>query len=141
MAFTNSQGRTQTSLADINVTPFVDVVLVLLIIFLVTAPIIESGIEIDVPQTREVKEIVKEGVTVTIDRRERLYVGADAVNINDLGKALRAIVRDPQRQDVYLRSDKAVTWGTVAQVVDRLRNEGFEKVNVVTKPYETPRTR
>ncbi|HEX9596052.1 MAG TPA: biopolymer transporter ExbD, partial [Anaerolineales bacterium] len=60
MAFTNAQGRTQTSLSDINVTPFVDVLLVLLVIFMLTAPILQSGIELDVPQTRTVKEISQE---------------------------------------------------------------------------------
>ena len=76
MAFTTPQGRTQTSLSDINVTPFVDVMLVLLVIFMVTAPIIESGIEVDLPQTHTVKQITEERLTVTIDRKQRLYVGS-----------------------------------------------------------------
>ena len=67
MAFTNAQGRTQTSLADINVTPLVDVVLVLLIIFMVTAPVLQSGIEVEVPHTKTVKEITEERLVITID--------------------------------------------------------------------------
>ena len=68
MAFTNAQGRTQSSLSDINVTPLVDVVLVLLIIFMVTAPVLQSGIEVAVPHTKTVKEITEERLVITIDR-------------------------------------------------------------------------
>jgi len=82
MAFTTSKGRTHTSLSEINVTPFVDVVLVLLIIFMVTAPVLESGIEVDLPKTKTVKAIATEKVVVTIDKRQTLYVGNDPVNIN-----------------------------------------------------------
>ena len=135
MAF-GSQGRTATSLAEINVTPLVDVILVLLIIFMVTAPLIESGIEVELPQTRMVKTISEERVTITIDRSERLYVGSDKVNINDLAARLRSLMRDPERQEVFLRADKDVRFGTVAQVIDRLRVNGISKVSVVTKPYE-----
>src|SRR5437762_489623 len=127
MAF-GSQGRTATSLAEINVTPLVDVILVLLIIFMVTAPLIESGIDVDLPQTRMVKTISEERVTITIDRSERLYVGSDKVNINDLAAQLRSIMRDPERQEVFLRADKDVRFGTVAQVIDRLRVNGITKV-------------
>ena len=134
MAF-SSNGQTQTSLADINITPLVDVILVLLIIFMVTAPLIESGIEVDLPQTRTVQTITEERVTITIDRRETLYVGSDKVNINDLAAHLKGMLRDPERQDVFLRADKDVRFGTVAQVIDRLRTGGIQKVNVVTKPY------
>ena len=134
MAF-GTNGRTTGSLAEINVTPLVDVILVLLIIFMVTAPLIESGIEVDLPQTRMVKTITEERVTITIDRAETLYVGSDKVNINDLAPHLRKLMRDPERQEVFLRADKDVRFGTVAQVIDRLRVGGIEKVNVVTKPY------
>jgi len=136
MAF-GTNGRTTGSLAEINVTPLVDVILVLLIIFMVTAPLIESGIEVDLPQTRMVKTITEERVTITIDRRETLYVGSDKVNVNDLAAHLRKLMRDPERQEVFLRADKDVRFGTVAQVIDRLRVNGITKVNVVTKPYVT----
>ncbi len=68
MAFTAANGRTQTSLSDINITPLVDVVLVLLIIFMVTAPILQSGIEVNVPKTRTVKEITEERLVISIDK-------------------------------------------------------------------------
>ncbi len=139
MAFNTSNGRAQTSLAEINVTPFVDVVLVLLIILMVTVPVIESGIEVNVPQTRTVANNTEERTTVTINRKGGLYVGSEPTNINDLGPKLHALMRDPDRQEVYLRADKDVTWGTVATVIDTLRTNHIDKIDVVTKPYERGR--
>jgi biopolymer transport protein ExbD/biopolymer transport protein TolR len=138
MAFTNQQGRTQTSLADINVTPFVDVVLVLLIIFMVTAPVIESGIDIDLPQTRTVKEMTQERVIVSIDGKQRLYIGNEAINVHQLGPRLRSMLRDPSRQVVVLRCDKEVPFGLVAGVMDEMYQAGIKNISVVTKPLERP---
>src|SRR5664279_1831296 len=101
MAFTSAQGRTQTSLSDINVTPLVDVVLVLLIIFMVTAPVLQSGIEVAVPRTRTVKEITEERLVITIDREQKVFLNNDAVNINQIGAKIRDKIRDPQGQSIY----------------------------------------
>src|ERR1700754_4197223 len=98
MAFTNSQGRTQSSLSDINVTPFVDVVLVLLIIFMVTAPVLQSGIDVAVPKTKTVKEITEERMVISIDRQQRVFLGNDSININEIGTKLQQKVKDPSRQ-------------------------------------------
>src|SRR5882672_7081033 len=104
MAFTNPQGRTQSSLSEINVTPFVDLVLVLLIIFMLTAPILQSGVEVQVPKTRTVKEITEERLVLTIDREQRVFLGNDPININQIPAKLRQKVRDPERQSIYLRA-------------------------------------
>ncbi len=136
MAFTTQQGRTQTSLADINVTPFVDVVLVLLIIFMVTAPVIESGIDIELPQTRTVNEITQERVVVSIDGKQRLYIANEAINIHDLGPRLKSMLRDPSRRNVFLRASKEVPFGLVATVMDEMHQAGIKDVSVVTKPME-----
>src|SRR5438045_9432041 len=106
MAFTASNGRTQTSLADINITPLVDVVLVLLIIFMVTAPVLQSGIEVSVPKTRTVKEITDERMVISINKQPRDFVGNDLVNINEIGARLRQKVRDPQHPAVVVRADE-----------------------------------
>src|SRR5436853_849266 len=106
MAFTTSNGRTQTSLSDINITPLVDVVLVLLIIFMVTAPVLQSGIEVAVPKTRTVKEITEERMVITIDKSQRVFLGNDAVNINEIAGKIRQKVRDPQRQSIFIRADE-----------------------------------
>ena len=134
MAFTNPQGRTQTSLSEINITPFVDVLLVLLVIFMLTAPILQSGIELDVPQTRTVKEISQDKLVVSIDRGQRLFLGNDPVNIHMLGPLLREKIGSQRGQSVFLRSDKSVPFGTVAMVVDELRQAGIEQISMVTEP-------
>ena len=134
MAFTDPQGRTQTSLSDINVTPFVDVLLVLLVIFMLTAPILQSGIELNVPQTRTVQEISQEKLVVSIDRGQRLFLGSDPVNINQLGSLLRDKAASDKQQSVFLRADKDVPFGTVAMVVDELRLAGIVQISMVTEP-------
>lgn len=137
MAFTNTQGRTQTSLADINVTPFVDVVLVLLIIFMLTAPILQSGIEVNVPKTRTVKEITEERLVITIDRSQRVYLGNDPININQIATRLRAKVRDPGRQSIFLRADQNVPFGAFATVMDAVKQSGISNVSIVTEPIQS----
>jgi biopolymer transport protein TolR len=136
MAFTNSQGRTQTSLSEINVTPFVDVVLVLLIIFMLTAPILQSGIEVQVPKTRTVREISEERVVLSIDRQQRVYLGNDPININQIPRKLREKIRDPERQSIYLRSDKDVPFGAFAALMDSVKQAGINNVSIVTEPLK-----
>lgn len=136
MAFTNPQGRTQTSLSEINVTPFVDVVLVLLIIFMLTAPILQSGIEVQVPKTRTVREISEERVVLSIDRQQRVFLGNDPININQIPRRLREKVRDPERQSIYLRSDKDVPFGAFAALMDSVKQAGINNVSIVTEPLK-----
>lgn len=126
--------QTGTSLSEINIVPFVDVMLVLLIIFMITAPILQSGIEVNLPKTTTVKEISEERLVVTIDRGQLIYLGNDAVNIHDLGNKVRAQMRHPQTDAVFLRCDETVPFGTFATVVDALRISGIENVSVVTEP-------
>jgi len=135
MAFTNPQGRTQTSLAEINIVPLVDVVLVLLIIFMLTAPIIQSGIDINVPKTRTVKELTQERLVVSINRAQELYVDNARVNINELEQKLKARVKNLQQAMIYLRADEEVPFGSIAKVMDRAKQAGIENISVVTQPW------
>ncbi|MGH9580492.1 MAG: ExbD/TolR family protein [Terriglobales bacterium] len=134
MAFTNSKGRTQSSLSDINVTPLVDVVLVLLVIFMITAPVLQSGVEVAVPKTRTVKEITEERLVISIDRSQRVYLDNDPVNINQIGARLRRKIRDPERQSIYLRADENVPFGAFATVMDAVKQAGISNVSIVTEP-------
>ncbi len=134
MAFTASSGRTQTSLSDINITPLVDVVLVLLIIFMVTAPVLQSGIEVSVPKTRTVKEITEERLVISIDKQQRVFLGNDAVNINEIAAKLRQKVRDPQHQSIFIRADENVPFGAFATVMDAVKQSGITNVSIVTQP-------
>jgi biopolymer transport protein TolR len=136
MAFTTSNGRTQPALADINITPLVDVVLVLLIIFMVTAPVLQSGIDVSVPKTRTVKEITEERMVITINKDQRIFLGNDAININEIGTRLRQKIRDPRHQSIFVRADENIPFGVFATVMDAVKQAGFANVSIVTQPLE-----
>jgi biopolymer transport protein ExbD/biopolymer transport protein TolR len=137
MAFTAANGRTQIALADINITPLVDVVLVLLIIFMVTAPVLQSGIEVAVPKTRTVKEITEERLVISINKKQEVFLGNDPININEIGNKLRQKVRDPQHQSIFLRADEDVPFGAFATVMDAVKGSGITNVSIVTQPLES----
>ena len=126
--------ETGTSLSEINMVPFIDVVLVLLIIFMITAPILQSGIDVDVPKTKTVKELTEARMVVTIDRGQRVYLNDKPVNIHEIGQQVVAQSRNPKTQAVYLRCDESVPFGSWATVVDALRQAGIQNISVVTQP-------
>jgi biopolymer transport protein TolR len=139
VAFTSSAGRTQSSLADINITPLVDVVLVLLVIFMITAPVLQSGIEVAVPKTRTVREITEQRMVVTIDRDSGIFLGDKPVNIHELPQKLRQGSTDPTKQVIYLRADERVPFGAFATVMDAVKQAGITNISVVTQPLEKNR--
>lgn len=124
---------TQTSLSEINMIPFIDVVLVLLIIFMITAPILQSGIEVDVPKTKTIRELVEQKIVVTVDKRQNVFIGNDPVNIHQLGSKLKSQLKKPQ-DTVYLRCDETVPFGVFATVIDTLRQSGIANISIVTQP-------
>ncbi len=128
------QRETGTTLSEINMVPFIDVVLVLLIIFMITAPILQSGIEVDVPKTKTVKELTEVRMVVTIDRAQRVYLNDQPVNIHDIGSQIASKSNDVAKQTVYVRCDESVPFGSWATVVDALRQAGIQNVSVVTQP-------
>src|ERR1700749_3930316 len=119
MAF-SSNGRTQTAMADINITPLVDVVLVLLLIFMVTAPVLQSGIEVAVPQTRTVNQVTEEHTVITIDKDQNVFVQDKPVNIHDLPGILGATPQATKRV-VFVRADQKVPFGAFASVMDAVK--------------------
>jgi len=128
------QRETASTLSEINMVPFIDVVLVLLIIFMITAPILQSGIEVDVPKTKTVKELTEVRMVVTIDRAQRVYLNDKAVNIHELGQQVVSHTRNLAKQAVYVRCDETVPFGSWATVVDALRQAGIQNISVVTQP-------
>jgi biopolymer transport protein ExbD/biopolymer transport protein TolR len=133
--------QTQSTLSEINMVPFIDVVLVLLIIFMITAPILQSGIEVDVPATSSAKEINEVRLVVSIDKNQLIYIGDTPVNINRLGAQVKAQLKKPQ-DSVFLRADETIPFGVFAKVVDTLRLSGINNISIVTKPLsERARTR
>jgi biopolymer transport protein ExbD len=125
-------------LSEINVTPFVDVLLVLLIIFMLTAHVMESGIEVDVPAVKTTKETTKDLPIVVVTKEGLFYLGENTININELAPTI--LKRYGKAQMVYVRADKQTSWDILAQVVAEL---GVAKipVSMVTKPEDITRKR
>jgi biopolymer transport protein TolR len=140
VAFTNNNGQTRSSLADINITPLVDVVLVLLVIFMITAPVLQSGIEVNVPKTRTVREITEQRMVVTIDHNQKIFLGDQPVNIHELPQRLLRAGTDPSRQVIYLRADQTVPFGAFATVMDAVKQAGITNVSIVTQALDTSNT-
>jgi biopolymer transport protein TolR len=139
VAFTSSNGQTRSSLADINITPLVDVVLVLLVIFMITAPVLQSGIEVNVPKTRTVKQITEQRMVVTIDHDQQIFLGDQPINIHELPQKLKQAGTDPAHQVIYLRADQGVPFGAFASVMDAVKLAGITNVSIVTQPLDTKR--
>jgi biopolymer transport protein ExbD/biopolymer transport protein TolR len=145
MAFSTRSGgqtRTQTALADINITPLVDVVLVLLIIFMITAPVLQSGINVAVPHTRSVNQLTEERIVVTIDKQQNVFLQAGGpdrpINLTDLTASLRSTGRgDPAKRIIYLRADEKVPFGAFASVMDAVKRAGITNISIVTQPLES----
>lgn len=136
MAFTTESGRTQTQLSEINMIPFIDIMLVLLVIFMITAPVIQSAIDIQVPQTQTVRELNELRLVVQIDEAQTIYLQNDPVNINELVPRIEALQPDPLLRNVYLRGDADVPLGTAVTVLDVLRRGGIGTVSLVTAPLD-----
>lgn len=128
------QRETETALSEINMVPFIDVMLVLLVIFMITAPILQSGIDVSVPKTKTVKELTEVRMVVTIDRSQDVFLNDKPINIHDLGPTIVKQSRDPQHRAVYVRSDTSVPVGTFVTVLDALKQSGIQNVSVVTQP-------
>jgi len=134
------RGRFQygAALSEINVTPFVDVLLVLLVIFMLTAHVMESGIDVDVPAVKTTKDTTRDLPIVTLTKEGESYLGDKLININELAAAIQT--RWGKGQTVYVRADKSTPFDAVAQVLAEL---GAAKigVSVVTQPEDTTRRR
>jgi biopolymer transport protein TolR len=136
VAFTNNNGHTQTALAEINITPLVDVVLVLLVIFMLTAPVLQSGIEVAVPKTKTVKEITEQRQVVIINRDQEVFLGDKPVNLADLPSRLARPGVDPAHQVIYVEADERVPFGAFASVMDAVKQAGITNISIVTQPIQ-----
>jgi biopolymer transport protein TolR len=136
MAF-SSRGHTQTALAEINITPLVDVVLVLLLIFMLTAPVLQSGILVAVPQTRTVNQLTEVHTVITIDKHQNVFLQDKPVNVHDLPGLLAALPKDDStRRVVYVRADQDVPFGAFASVMDAVKQAGITNISIVTRPLD-----
>jgi biopolymer transport protein ExbD len=138
MAFsvkTNGRGRRRDyqALAEINIIPLVDVVLVLLIIFMLTAHVMEFGLEVEVPKVRQVRNSAQELPVITISRTGEMQLNEAPVNINQLAEAVGK--KFPGQKAVYVRADKATPWDPIAQVISQLGESKLD-VRMVTQPVD-----
>lgn len=124
-------------MSDINVTPFVDVMLVLLIIFMVTAPMMMQGVNLSLPETTsEPLNSESEHITVTINNRNQIHINDYEVSINVLQKELLKIIKGDTSREVYLRADKNIPYGIVIKVMSEIKMAGIEKLGIVTTPVK-----
>lgn len=129
----NPKTKRGSLLSEINVTPFVDVMLVLLIIFMVTAPMLQQGIDISLPQTRPSGvKISKEPFILKIRKNKKIYIGDHSIPVRDLSKKLRALFEHKQGEAVYLQADKSIPYGFVAKILGEIKSSGIEQVSLVT---------
>ena len=122
-------------LSEINVTPLVDVMLVLLIIFMVSAPMMTTGIEIDLPKTRAPRmDIEEQKLILSIDKQQKVFLGEIEIPYDKLEDALTNNARLQQEKELYLQADETVPYGFVAKVMALIRRGGIDKVGLVTDP-------
>jgi biopolymer transport protein TolR len=126
--------RRNSAMSEINVTPMVDVMLVLLIIFMVAAPMLTGGIPVDLPKAKgEQMQANKEPITVSIDSKGDVYVAEAKVPVAELGAKLKAIAKNGTDDMVVIKGDRAVDHGAVMQVMGRIREAGFRKLSFLTE--------
>lgn len=122
--------RRRQALSEINVTPFVDVMLVLLIIFMVTAPLLQQGIDINLPQAKGKEMAPTERIVITIRKNGKIYLNKSSLTL----KELTAKLSKSRNKEVYLKADKDVPYGNVVIVMGELKEIGIEKLGMVTEP-------
>jgi biopolymer transport protein TolR len=125
-----------TSLSEINVTPLVDVMLVLLIIFMVTAPMMQSGIGVNLPQAETNSSPAEEGLTMTITQDRYIHIGESPINIFLLENKLKEYFLGKEKRVVFIRADESLPYGYVINVLDVTKKAGVEVVGLVVKPIE-----
>lgn len=135
-----SERRLGPALSDINVTPFVDVVLVLLIIFLITAPMMLGGIDVRVPRTESRTPQPEERLVLTVTRERGVYLENQPITLDRLAKVLGGMVARNPKSAVFLKADEAVAYGTVMRVMDVIKKAGIDRVGMVTEPVAPGRS-
>jgi len=124
--------RNRNVLSEINVTPFVDVMLVLLVIFMVTAPLLQQGIDVNLPKAKGRDLPPEERITLVIKKEGAIYMNDNPVSITDMRQKLGAISK--LNPNVYLKADKGVPYGFVVEVIGEIKDAGIERLGIVTEP-------
>ena len=130
-----------TSLSEINVTPLVDVMLVLLIIFMVTAPMMQSGIGVNLPQAETESAPAEEGLTLTVTKDRYIHIGDSPINIFLLENKLNEYFYGKDKKVVFIRADEALPYGFVINILDVAKKAGVEVIGLVAQPLEEQKRR
>ena len=135
MTFDSSSERSRTTISQINVTPMADVMLVLLVIFMVTAPIIQQGVQINLPQAKAGAIAgTEDPLVVSVAKNGKIYLNDNSMGLDELGQKLRAIRQIKSDKEVYLRADQDVRYGIVMKTIAVIKQAGIEKLGMVTRP-------
>jgi biopolymer transport protein TolR len=127
-------------MADINVTPLVDVMLVLLIIFMVTAPMLQTGIDVNLPRVKAKSiDVAEEKLVLTVNHAKQVFINRKHIPLSELGIKLGSIMAARADREIYLRADKDVPYGFVVQVMAEVRKSGVDKLGMITEPPEQRR--
>jgi biopolymer transport protein TolR len=127
-------------MAEINVTPLVDVMLVLLIIFMVTAPMLQMGIDVNLPRVKAKSvDVAEEKLVLTINGAKEIFLNKSRMQLSELGTKLEAIFKARIDREVYMRADRNVPYGFVVEVMAEIRKAGVDKLGMITEPPEEPR--
>ena len=133
-------GQKRSLMAEINVVPLVDVVLVLLVIFMVTAPLLYRGIDINLPRSASSTIRPEERVVITVEKNQQIFVDKDRVTVDRVEPVLETIKRRNPSVTVYLRADREVPYGLIVQVMDAIKRVGIDKLGMVTEPLTEQHT-
>jgi biopolymer transport protein TolR len=127
-------------MAEINVTPLVDVMLVLLIIFMVTAPMLQMGIDVNLPRVKAKSvDVAEEKLVLTINGAKEIFLNKSRITFADLGTKLKYIFASRIEREVYMRADRNVPYGFVVEVMAEIRKAGVDKLGMITEPPEETR--
>ena len=136
MGLSNQNKNSRRVLSEINVTPFVDVMLVLLIIFMITAPMMQQGIQVDLPETAASGfEVNEKPLVLVIKRNKDVLLGTSKVPLKNLRKKLKAIFETRKNKQIYIRADKKVEYGLVAKAMGEIRAAGIFSIGLITLPH------
>lgn len=128
--------RITTTLSEINVTPFVDVMLVLLVIFMVTTPLMEKGIDVNLPKEPAKDVEIIEKAIITVNKRQEIFLNGRKIPIYEIETALKKAYNGRTDKEVFLRADKELPYGFIVKIMSKVKNAGIDKLGMVTEPVE-----